>query len=761
MSKTCVSRRRFIKVGLSCLAGASSGLGYVNKLAGQLARGVSRTSLKTLRAIPTTCEQCPAGCGVIAYLNGDRLVQILGNPEHPHNKGGICARGVAGINLANDPERLLYPLKRRGIRGEGLWTRITWDEAYSLLTERIEMIKQKRRIGQFVIDKDVEEPLLEEFADALGIPVIDRRVLNSLNYSDAWISTTGFSSPFEDVGKSRTILNFGANPYANHSQFISIARRLILAQVEKGAKLFTFDVRMSETAAKSDAWYPIKPGTDGIVALAIARIIVANGLADKDFIEKRTDISFSSLKEHLSPYTLEFAEKESGVRAEDLETLAVYFAKEKPSLVMAGGGVFEHENGSQNVRCIALLNLLVGNLEKEGGIFFPRYFHQKEETRSLAPDLKSKTRKINGIADLYKEKTPVDAYFACFSNPAYDEPDCQSTSSLLKDEKAVPFLAVMDTHMTETAVLADLVLPAATYLEGWGLKVIPSMDMTPVLNLRQPVVSLLSDAEALRSPSFEQGKLLEPVFKPRGESKEVGNFCLELASRLGGEALESLSFRDTFDYVSKKISSIPELIKQGGLQTLREHGFWTDKLQQTKTGISKLDRKVVIYSEKRSGRPLLPEYQPIASHKNKKEGEFILTTFKTALSSRGTANSKWIQEIFHENRLWMNKQAASKLNIKNGDRVRVISSAGAIITRVLVTARIHPDSVAIAEGSGHTAVGRIAKGMPFSSPDQDSALVWWKKSGNGANPNEVIDRRQDKLAGGFALKDTVVRIEKI
>jgi len=201
-------------------------------------------------------------------------------------------------------------------------------------------------------------------------------------------------------------------------------------------------------------------------------------------------------------------------------------------------------------------------------------------------------------------------------------------------------------------------------------------------------------------------------------------------------------------------------MKQGGLQTLREQGFWTDILQEAKPVIPETGKKIVIRSEKQSVQPPLPGYQPIASHKSKKEGEFILTTFKTALSSRGTANSKWTREILHENRLWMNKQAASTLNIKNGDRVRVISSAGMIMTRVLVTERIHPDSVAIAEGLGHTAVGRVAKGMPFSSSDQDTSLIWWKNSGNDANPNQVIERLQDS-AGGFALKDTVVRIEEI
>jgi len=770
MSKRKISRRKFMKSGIVWFTGTAAGLGSLQGQTFIKKTGVSRTSLKPLGAIPTTCEQCPAGCGIIAYLNGERLVQLLGNPDHPNNQGGICAKGIAGLNLVNDPERLLYPLKRKGPRGDGQWTKITWDEVYSTLAARVKEMIRGGRISELVFDKGHDDPLLDRFIFALGSAhTIDRPALKNLNRTAAFTSMTGFPSLIEDVGSSRFILNFGANPFANHDQFVGIARRLIHARVEKGARLITFDVRMSETAAKSDAWYPIKAGTDGIVALAMAKVIVDKGLANKDFIDDKTNYSLAMIKNHLSRYTPDKAAKESGVRAADIQRLAVEFATEKPSIALIGGGVSDHKNGTQNVRCIALLNWLVGGLEKKGGLFYPRL---PSSFQPKSADLKSRlnsSNNIKGIVELKETNTRINTYFAYLSNPAYTDPDCGSTVGLLKDEKIVPFLVVMDTHLTETAMMADMVLPAATYLEGWGVSSAPSLDNVPILNLRQPVVSLLSAAKVLRSPTFEVGKLLEPMFRPRGEAEEVGNVCLELARRIKGRVGKNLPYKDTHDYITRVISSIPGIKKEGGLKNLKRQGLWVDKASKSggyrysrEKELPALGQKVEIYSNtlKQNGHSPLPEYQPLTVPKKKKD-EFILTTFKSNLWAKGTANSKWAREILHENRLWINKDAAHRLGIKNGDRVRVTSSVGSLISRVLTTHRIHPESVSIAEGLGHSAVGNVAKARRFRSNDLDTNLIWWGRKGNGMNPNEIIERRVDPMGGGLGLKDTRVRIEKI
>jgi len=445
----------------------------------------------------------------------------------------------------------------------------------------------------------------------------------------------------------------------------------------------------------------------------------------------------------------------------------VEFATEKPSVALVGGGVIDHMNGSENVRCIALLNCLVGNLESVGGLFFPRFLddHQSKAFHLNSSQLNSSLRKE--IMDLQKSDNRVDMYFAYLSNPAYDDPDCKSTLHLLKNEELIPFLVVMDTHLTETARVADMVLPAATYLEGWGIRSAPSLDMVPVLNLRQPAVSLLSTAKVLRSSAFDVGKLLEPTFRPKGEAKEIGNFCLELARRIGGSVSKSLPFKDTQDYVAQLAFSIPALEMEGGLKILKSQGLWVapkkDSRFQAEKVIPSRVQKVRIYSEilEKKGFSALPEYRPITSHKKKKEDEFILTTFQSNLISKGTANSKWAQEILHENRLWINKERAKTLGLKNGDRVRVTSSVGTLTIRILTTSRIHPESLAIAEGLGHTAVGNVAQAKRFKSIDQDTNLIWWNKEGHGVNPNEIIERKTDPIGGGQGWKDTLVRIEKL
>jgi len=738
-----------MKDGLSMAAGTSLSLRAFSLSARDNKKtGVSRTSLKSLTAIPTSCQQCPAGCGIIAYLNGDRLVQILGNPDHPNNMGGICAKGVSGINLVNDPERVLYPLKRIGPRGHNRWSRITWDEVYLTITSRIDHLMKEGRIKELIVDLGQTDPILLQFIHAVGgASVFHRPFFKDLNRSSALADMAGHSSFIPDVSKSRIILNFGANPFANHEYFVGIARRLIQARIERGTKLFTFDVRMSETAAKSDEWHPVKPGTDGSIALAMANVIVNKGLADRTFLEQKTNISHEALKDHLASFTPEWAESESGLAARDIERLAVLFALNKPSVAILGGGACDHENGNQNTRCIFLLNWILGNLEKEGGLFFPR----------LPMESYAGSKSATTISGLKREKTPMDTYFAYLANPAYADVECDESASLLKDEKTTPFLVVMDTHMTETAGLADLVLPAATYLEGWGAEPAPSLDGFPILNMRQPVVSLISPAKALRSPSFDAGKLLDHTFLPFGEAKEVGNFCLKLAGYLGSDIETKLPFKDTQDYTLQTAKSI--LNRSIDIQALKQKGLWVTKGTQTKVNTETIT--IAQDSRKIQGHSLLPDYSPIHAHENKNPDQFILTPFKSNLGTKGTENSKWAREILHENLLWMNKRKATQLGIKNGDTVKITSSVGSLILRVLTTNRIHPESVALAEGLGHTAFGSLAQARKTRSKDPDTELIWWSKKGKGVNPYSIIENRMDPVGGGLASKDTVVQVEKI
>jgi len=766
MPKKDITRREFMKVGMSCLVGAAANAGALQGQSKQHgASAVSRTSLKELHAIPTTCQQCPAGCGVVAYLNGDRLVQILGNPKHPNNLGGICAKGISGINLVNDPERLLFPLKRVGPRGKGEWIRITWDEAYNTLSKRISNLKSEGKIDEFVVDKGQKTPLLNQFLSSAGIDsIIDRPSLKNWNRNMAIQTAVGTPDLIEDVESRRMILNFGANPYANHDQFIILARRLVRARTERGARLITFDVRMSETAAKSDNWYPLKAGTDGIIALAMARVIIDRNLEDTEFLRTKTNITPAQLKQHVAPYTLEEAAKISGLNATDIEKIALEFASQKPSIALIGGGVSDHINGVQNVRCVSLLNWLVGNLDEKGGLLYPTAVSElpSGEFTGLT-SLPQNGHNLSSVKGLLESKGKIDTYFIWMANPAYSDPECQSTEELLKDEASIPFVVVMDTHMSETAMLADLVLPAATYLEGWGIEKTLAVEGDPILNLKQPVVSLQSPAKVLRSPHFDVSKLLEPVFQPRGEAMEIGNLCLEIARRMGGELRKRLPFTDTQDFVRQTLFSIPGFDNNRDFEAIKRKGFWIKKgpikaISQKKPYVP---ISLEVNTDKKTGQNPLPEFLPVHYHQRMQANEFVLTTFKSNLWTSGMANSKWAQEIMHENRIWINSGVAQKMGIQNGDRVRVSSSAGCLITRVITTGRIHPKSAAIAEGYGHTAVGHIAKAQSFKSKDSDTHLLWWGKEGNGVNPMIVTEKKLHSSGECHAYKDTVIKIEKL
>jgi thiosulfate reductase/polysulfide reductase chain A len=760
--KTGVSRRGFVKLGLSGLAGMITRKNSSAKTGGisRSRSAVSRSSLKSLNAVPTTCRQCPAGCGIIAYLDGNRLVQVLGNPDHPENRGGICAKGIAAINLVNDVERVLTPLKRTGPRGGSRWSRITWDEAYAILQTRLGNALSEGRSHEVIVDTGVSVSLLDHFLSALGFQKVFRRQIEKNRcQSAAWKSMVGQSQLDADVDNCRTIFNFGATPYESHDRFVGMAQRLVAARVDKGARLVTFDVRMSETAAKSDVWLPVRAGTDGLLALALCRVIMEKGWQDQSVFKSVSPAFIMKLKKYLLPYTTGFAESECGIPAEQIERLACQFATRTPSVAIMGGGALDHANGFENARCITLLNIIAGNIGRPGGLLARGY------PEGFLPDSEGFDKVVlekNGIFDLrsmLEDASGVDTVFVFQANPAFDDPESGKISRILKDEKQVPFLAVMDTHMSETAMLADLVLPAATSLESWDLDIRMSFNQKPLVGLIQPAVSLLSDAEVLRSPVFNMGKLLEQQYKPRGEAKEIGQVCLDLAHRLGGEISRKFPFEDTLDFLKNRITVFPDIVEKGGLRFLKKQGFWESQFDIKGREVINGSSILSSFGERRNSLPF-PAYRPLDTAHKKKPNTFVITTFKNGLYAYGATNSKWAREFFHDNRLWMNSQSARKLGLKNGAKVRVISSAGVLNVRLLVTERIHPDSVAIAEGLGHSAFGNVARARRFASKDPDTRLVWWEKQGNGVNPKIILQRNAGLDPFSFGLKDTVVRIEK-
>ena len=740
-----VTRRDFLKFGFT----SAALIGFGGSLSGCLSpppestKKIMRTAGKPV-TVASTCLLCPAGCGIVGEVIDGRVTEIVGNPKHPNNRGKICSRGQAGLNVLYDPDRLLYPLKRSGARGEGRWSRISWDQALEEIAKRLTGLRTPRDMELLWVEMGTpgsKELVVLDFLKALGSPTVfpDSEFFDQ-NRAMGQGLTWGAESSVSEVDKSRFILNFGANPYEDHEQYIYLAQRIVEAQVANAAKLVTFDVRLSNTAGRSNEWYLVNPGTDGVIALAMAQHILQQGFQDKEFLTRYTNVLLPKLAEHLAQYTPEQAEKISGVKAADIRRLALEFVQTKPAVTLTGRGVSGHKNGVFNERCVALLNAVVGNIDIPGGCCLPR-------TMDLgAPKGRNPfSSSAQAFAALREGKAKVEVYLSYLGNPAYANPNTAETIQVLKDEKKIPLLVVADTHLTETGALADILLPMASYLESWNLESRPAMGLIPFVSIRQPMVS------------------------PLGKSKSIGDTFIELAGRMGGDFQKAFPYGSSEEFIGKAAARINGLSKSGGIDLLKKEGVWFDPAAKPayrsfeKKGFNTPSGKFEIFSRRleERGLPPLPVYVPNQAHQSMKEEELILVVTRANVMTLRLANAKWLAEILHENPLWINPETARARGIREGDRVKISSATGSLIARVRLSNGVHPRVVTLTEGLGHSQLGKFARAKKEKSSDPDTSLLWWSEEGNGVNPSVLIQADFDAAGGGIAWNDTKVTLTKV
>ncbi|MBF8265976.1 MAG: thiosulfate reductase [Dehalococcoidia bacterium] len=741
-----ISRRKFLQIAGGAALGTLTAQMWLGQLkpAQAVGKSVSRTTGSFRRAIPSVCLQCPANCSILGFLEDGILRKIEGNPLDPNSHGKLCAKGLAGINHAYSPDRLLFPIKRVGARGEGKWKRITWPEAINELENRLQAIRNQGKPEEFHFIAGLLEGvsgLTGRFLQAYGTPSVTAEMdLYQSNKKAAQQVTWGVDTEIPNVANSRFILNFGANPYEFHPMFIPLAQRLKQAQL-KGAKLVTFDPRLSFTAAQSNIWLQPNPGTDAVVALAMANVIMKQGLANSEFLDRWTNYSSEKLARHLEQYTPQSAEIISGIPAIEIVDLAVELASSNSSIVIAGDGVSQHSNGVQNERAIALLNAVIGNIDSPGGVCLPRRY-EIMQPEPQPPKLTFKDSFLNLTGNINPDPK-VSLLLTYMANPVYSSPVPNEITQSLKDERRVPYFVAMDTYLTETAMLADMVLPAATYLESYNLQSPPAYDLVPFINLMQPVIPL------------------------QGESLSGGELFLELGKRMGGDVAKYFAFSSVEDYWKTIAGTFPGLIKDGGWDALKAKGVWSDWgatpvfYSYKKQGFNTPSGKYEIYSQTLEKQQLaaLPAYTPLPSAPGK---EFQLITFQFNTHTYGrTAPCMWLSEITHTNPVWINKGTAGSLGIHNGDQVRLTSAAGVIVVKAMVTESVKPGVLAIGSCVGHWGSGRIAQGKAYESENPNTKLLWWEEHGNGVHPHHIIPWSKDPIAGGQGWKDTLVSISKV
>jgi anaerobic selenocysteine-containing dehydrogenase len=325
------------------------------------------------KATPTICFGCTNHCGVIGWVQDGRVRKIEGNPLDPNSQGNICAKAQGMISYTYYPERLLYPLKRVGKRGEGKWKRISWDEANKEMVSKLKPLRDRGVPEEFVFHygRDKTKGFTKRFTNAYGTPHrLNRRAICSSNRRAPLMSFYGrdFEWETQDMENTKYVVNFGANPMEAHQGGLFLMHRLRESQASRGAKMVTFEVRPSATASVSQEYFPIMPGTDGAVAFAMIHVILKKGLEDEKFWNRWSNYSLQDLRKGVEEYTPAWAEKHSGIPAADIERIATEFAQAAPACTtLSNRGSAKHYNGVQSDRAIRTLDVLVGNVGRKGG----------------------------------------------------------------------------------------------------------------------------------------------------------------------------------------------------------------------------------------------------------------------------------------------------------------------------------------------------------------------------------------------------------
>ena len=525
--------------------------------------------------VPTTCFNCESACGLLAYVDRETLQvrKFEGNPEHPASRGRNCAKGPATLNQVIDPDRILYPLKRVGKRGEGRWARVTWDEALGDIASRIRKAVQENRHQEIMyhVGRPGEDGFTERMMAAWGIDGHNSHTnICSSGARAGYHFWCGMDRPSPDHANAEVMLLISAHLEAGH-YFNPHAQRVMEGK-RRGAKLIVFDTRLSNTATHADYWVSPHPGSEPAILLAIANHLVRTGRYDREYVRRwwnwkeylealhpTEPATFETFERHLkdmwAEFTFERAAMESGADEGQLREVAEVVATAGTRLSThnwrsaAAGNL----HGWQVSRTLFLLNALMGAIGTEGGTFpnawnkfvakpirSPRHPDHWNELTWPAEYPLSLMEMSFLLPHLVKEgRGTLDVYFTRVYNPVWTNPDGFSWVEMLKDEDKVGLHVALTPTWNETAYFADYVLPMGlgserhdihsyeTYAGRW-------------IGFRQPV---LRTARARMGEAVDDTREANP-----GEVWEENQFWIDLTWRIDPDG--SLGMREFFE--SKK-----------------------------------------------------------------------------------------------------------------------------------------------------------------------------------------------------------------
>lgn len=831
-----VGRRKFLKIGgatAATVAGAGALTGCAKLSAGEhdIPQDLARKAEWGREAgewIPSCCAMCGGQSGILVHVVNGVVDKIEPNPWNPNNYSNIstdffdgyteaygcsegaaiCAKGNAGIMQLYDPDRVKTPLKRtnpdKSPDADPRWQELSWDQA---LDEIAAKLKQLRDAGEahkllWISEDHSFTHIQQDFCKLYGTPNYSMHSnLCDVARKASFRMVMGDDRPLADFIQSKYILLFGWNP-TSAIKWVYLPRILTRA-VERGAKLVVVDPYLSDTAAKSHEWIPIRPGTDGALALAMGHVIIRDRLYDEEFVENWVN-GFDEYAAYVQDKTPQWAAEITSIDPRTIERLAREVATTKPACIDAWSGPGQHTNGVQSGRAIAAVAALIGGYDRPGTLIIPDKQGNKH-AEVQADEVAAKTLAMPRF-DRLKEKFPLghgsgvyteifnnllndsgpyDAkmMMCVFQNPMMSVPGPQNVARALAK---LDMLVVVDTMMSETAMLADYVLPGTIYLERYDLNT--HWVTWPALGLRQPAVKpifgqpaeyetvaalgrrldlreqsgkdffrigamsgqpvedLTAWYEEFLSNELKQGApgiTLDELKRLPGAVwvDKKGTRYEKYAEPLSGDKLKTAFFDGPRNAEGTAVYDKPK--DQGGKRIGTVVGGKAVRGFLTPSGKAELYSPSLANKKDASGKTVdpLPVYTPRDWQPSEEYPLYLINWKEANHTHTRTQNNPWLLMIKPDNPLVIHPETAARLNIAEGDEVWVESPYGKVKAKAHLTRRMHPEVVGAQHGFGHTALGSRARGR-------------------GSAFGSLNATKSDPLSGMAVHKEVCVRVYK-
>ncbi|MFZ5425661.1 MAG: molybdopterin-dependent oxidoreductase [Thermodesulfobacteriota bacterium] len=641
----------------------------------------------------SVCGMCTVRCPIMVDVEDGEIRFIQGNP-HSALKGALCARGAAGPALEADAERPQHPMIRQGARGEGKWAKVSWEEAFEYVAEKMKALMEKHG-PRTVLFSDRGGPFVDlhqAFMRALGSPnYCNHDVSCARNVMHACRSIAG-------VGRKDFVYD-----YSNAKHIVLQTRNIfeainvsevngVLDGMAKGCELTCIDIRATITASKADNFFMIRPGTDYAFNLGVIHELLHKGLYDKAFAEMWIK-DLDQLRTFVEPYSPEWAAAECGVEAKSIRQLAKDLSKAAPHVIWHPGWmVARYEDSFQVCRTAYVINALLGSIGAKGGLPLgstPKDVGRKGLNKLVELFPKPEEKRADGVGWKHKpfdagpgllhrafeaidsaDPYPVTAYIAYRHDPLMAMPD---PDAIKRVWEKLDLLVSVTFSWSDTAWHSDVVLPLSPYLSR---------------------ESIIAQKAGLKPQFFYRQRALPPRF----ETKADWEILCGLAGKLGIEKFAFKHIEDIWNYQLEGTGvTVEDLAKKGFVGLSKDPRYLDVKDLKFPTPSGKLE----MASEKWAAagfETLTPYKSPAAPG----EGQFRIAFGRVGTHTQGhTVNNPLLSEQFPENVLWLNSGRAKELGIQDGDLVEVSGGGKAGLIKAFVTEFIHPEAAFMVHGFGH------------------------------------------------------------